>query len=160
MRRFLAGTTVIALLTAACGAGPGRPAPTPETSTLETSTPETSTPETPACDPALDRAFGAWADAGFSGSVAILRDGAFECRAAYGMADAGAHRPNTPGTVFSLGSVTKAVTAAAILRLAAAGRLSLGDRVGEVAWIRRTWHAAVKDGGRRRLTSSFVEVRY
>ncbi|WP_283246755.1 serine hydrolase [Microbispora sp. H10836] len=112
-----AGLTVAALLTTACGAGPGRAA---------------RTPGAPACDPALDRAFGAWADTGFSGSVAILRDGAFECRAAYGMADAGARRPNTPGTVFSIGSVTKTVTAAAILRLADEGKLSLDDRVGAI----------------------------
>ncbi|MEV4461222.1 serine hydrolase domain-containing protein, partial [Microbispora sp. NPDC049633] len=112
-----AGLTVAALLTTACGAGPGRAA---------------RTPGAPACDPALDRAFGAWAAAGFSGSVAILRDGVFECRAAYGMADTGARRPNTPGTVFSIGSVTKTVTAAAILRLADEGRLSLDDRVGAI----------------------------
>ncbi|KAA9373381.1 serine hydrolase [Microbispora cellulosiformans] len=121
MRRFFAGfpagLTAVALLLTACGAEPTRPARTPEAS---------------ACDPALGRAFGAWAEAGFSGSVAILRDGAFECRAAYGMADTGAHRPNTPGTVFSIGSVTKAVTAAAILRLADEGRLSLDDRVGAI----------------------------
>ncbi|WP_182887584.1 serine hydrolase domain-containing protein [Microbispora sp. H10885] len=121
MRRLLvglpAGLTVASLLLTACGAGPGRPA---------------RTPEAPACAPALDRAFKAWAGAGFSGSVAILRDGAFECRAAYGTADVAAHRPNTPGTVFSIGSVTKAVTAAAILRLADEGRLSLDDRVGAI----------------------------
>ncbi|MEU8276513.1 serine hydrolase [Microbispora bryophytorum] len=120
MRRFLAGTTLIALLTAACAAGPARPARPARTSGA------------PACDPALDAAFAAWAAAGFSGSIAILRDGAFECRAAYGRADVTAGRPNTPETVFSIGSVTKAVTAAAILRLADEGKLSIDDRVGRI----------------------------
>ncbi|MEU8178578.1 serine hydrolase [Microbispora hainanensis] len=118
MRRFLAGSTVIALLTAACAAGPGRP--------------PARTSGAPACDPRMDAAFTAWAAAGFSGSIAILKDGEFECRAAYGMADVAAHRPNTPETVFSIGSVTKAVTAAAILRLADEGKLSLDDRVGKI----------------------------
>lgn len=37
-----------------------------------------------ACDPGLDRAFRAWPDAGFSGSIAVSTGGGFDCLAAYG----------------------------------------------------------------------------
>ncbi|MEU8386474.1 serine hydrolase domain-containing protein, partial [Streptosporangium sp. NPDC048865] len=84
------------------------------------------------CDPRLDTAFRAWAAAGFSGSVTILRGGTAECLAAYGTADDTTGRPNTPETVFSLGSVTKAFTAAAVFALVEEGRLSLDDRAGEI----------------------------
>ncbi|MBP2708662.1 beta-lactamase family protein [Microbispora sp. RL4-1S] len=124
MRGLLTGLTVAALLTAACGTGAGREG----TAARPAGTPRTAA--TAACAPGIENALRAWAGAGFSGSIAILRDGAIECRAAYGMADVAEGRPNTSGTVFSIGSVTKAVTAAAILRLADEGRLSLDDRVG------------------------------
>jgi CubicO group peptidase (beta-lactamase class C family) len=82
------------------------------------------------CAPELDAALGAWARAGFSGSVAVSTDGRLECAAGYGSADDAAGEPNGPGTVFSIGSVTKSVTAATVLELAAEGKLSLADRVG------------------------------
>jgi CubicO group peptidase (beta-lactamase class C family) len=90
-------------------------------------------PEIPiphSCPPALDASLSAWAAAGFSGSIAISTNGALDCQAAYG--SAGADTPNTVGTTFSIGSITKAFTAAAILRLAEDGRLSVDDRVGKV----------------------------
>ncbi|WP_053202102.1 serine hydrolase domain-containing protein [Jiangella muralis] len=80
------------------------------------------------CDAALD----AWADAGFSGSVAITTAGEPVCEAGYGAADRAADRPNTADTVFAIGSVTKAFTAAAVLGLADDGRLTLDDRVGDL----------------------------
>jgi CubicO group peptidase (beta-lactamase class C family) len=82
------------------------------------------------CDPALDAAFAAWADAGFSGTVAITRAGEPECLAAYGTADQDAGTPNTLDTVFSIGSVSKAFTAAAVVDLAESGVLALDDRAG------------------------------
>jgi CubicO group peptidase (beta-lactamase class C family) len=80
------------------------------------------------CDPAL----AAWAERGFSGAVAVLRAGAIECLAGYGEADRASGAANTGDTVFRIGSVTKAVTAAAVLDLADQGRLSLGDRAGDL----------------------------
>ncbi len=74
----------------------------------------------------------AWAEAGFSGSVAISSGGDFECLAGYGIADRATETPNTPETVFSIGSVTKAFTAAAIVDLAERGTLSLTDRAGDL----------------------------
>ena len=84
------------------------------------------------CDPALERAFAAWAAAGFSGTVSLSTAGELRCRAAYGLADQAAGRPNTVDTVFSIGSVTKAFTAAAVFHLVDEGKLSLADRAGDL----------------------------
>ncbi|MFT2016536.1 serine hydrolase domain-containing protein [Streptomyces sp. 796.1] len=84
------------------------------------------------CDPGLDKAFGAWERAGFSGTVAIARRGRFACLAGYGRAEEAAGRPHTADTVFSIGSVTKAVTAATVYRLVDDGELALDDRVGDL----------------------------
>jgi CubicO group peptidase (beta-lactamase class C family) len=84
------------------------------------------------CDPERERGLRAWAQAGFSGSIAISVAGKLECVAAYGTADRDSGRANTPGTVFSIGSITKAFTAAAILELAHDGRLSLSDPAGDL----------------------------
>ena len=86
----------------------------------------------PVCDAELDRAFRACADAGFSGSVAVTSGGEPDCVAAYGPADRDADRPNTVDTVFAIGSVSKAFTAAAVLDLVDAGRLTLSDRAGDL----------------------------
>ena len=51
---------------------------------------------------------------------------------AYGSANDATGAPNTVDTVFSIGSVTKAFTAATVLDLVAEGRLSLDDRVGRL----------------------------
>lgn len=65
-----------------------------------------------------------WGDAGFSGGVVVLEQGEVVCRAAYGR-DVGVD------SVFAIGSVSKAVTAAAVLDLIGEGELALGDRVGD-----------------------------
>ena len=82
------------------------------------------------CAPELEAALGAWARAGFSGSVAISTDGRVDCMAGYGSANDATGTPITVDTVFSIGSITKSVTAATVLDLAAKGRLGLDDRVG------------------------------
>ena len=66
----------------------------------------------------------AWGDAGFSGGVVVLEAGEVVCRAAYGR-DVGVD------SVFGIGSVSKAVTAAAVLDLVDEGKLGLDDRVGD-----------------------------
>jgi CubicO group peptidase (beta-lactamase class C family) len=86
----------------------------------------------PRCDARLDAAFSAWARAGFSGAVAISTGDRFECLAGYGAADDATGTRNTADTVYSIGSVTKAFTATAILKLAEDGKLSLDDPVGEL----------------------------
>jgi CubicO group peptidase (beta-lactamase class C family) len=86
----------------------------------------------PRCDGKLDAAFGAWARAGFSGAVAVSTGGRFECLAGYGAADDATGARNTADTVYHMGSVTKAFTATAILKLAEGGKLSLDDPVGKL----------------------------
>ncbi|MFH8990328.1 serine hydrolase domain-containing protein [Streptomyces sp. NPDC017940] len=84
------------------------------------------------CDPRMDAAFERWERAGFSGSIAVTTGGRVDCLAAYGSADDAARTPNTTDTVFSIGSVTKAVTAATVLGLVDDGRLRLDDRAGDL----------------------------
>ncbi|MFC7532989.1 serine hydrolase domain-containing protein [Actinoplanes sp. GCM10030250] len=86
----------------------------------------------PQCDEKWEAAFGAWARAGFSGAVAVATGGRFECLAGYGTADDATGARNTADTVYSIGSVSKAFTATAILQLADSGKLSLDDPVGKL----------------------------
>lgn len=83
------------------------------------------------CDLALDSAVSAWEDVGFDGVVAVV-GGERTCSAGYGAADHDNMTPNTSDTVFSIGSVTKSITAAAILDLIADGVVSADTRAGEV----------------------------
>ncbi|MEM7340286.1 MAG: serine hydrolase domain-containing protein [Actinomycetota bacterium] len=84
-----------------------------------------------ACDPSIAAALSGWEAIGFSGTVAFL-GGDRECIGAYGSADPASAEPMTVGTTFSIGSVTKSVTAAAIGRLVANGELAYDDRAGDV----------------------------
>lgn len=63
----------------------------------------------------------------FSGGVLVARDDAVVFRGAYGLADRRWSVPNRPDTQFQIGSVSKMFTAAAVMRLAEEGRLSLDD---------------------------------
>lgn len=112
-------SVLLAAALAACTAD--TPGPGPATTGAE-----------PACDRTLDAAFGAWARSGFSGSVAISTGGRFECLAGYGSANDATGTRNTPDTVFSIGSVTKAVTAATVFGLVDDGKLTLDDRAGRL----------------------------
>lgn len=68
-------------------------------------------------------------DGNFSGAVLVAKDGKVVFRKAYGLADREWRVPNTPDTRFRIGSMTKQFTAAAILKLAEQGKLSLTDPV-------------------------------
>ena len=63
-------------------------------------------------------------------AVGIVRDGRLESFAGLGAADA-AGRPVTPATVFRIGSITKTMTALAVMQLVEEGRVTLDDPVGE-----------------------------
>lgn len=86
----------------------------------------------PECPTELIEALSAWEDAGFSGSIAVSTASEFDCRAGFGEADRSDGMPNTPDTVYSIGSVSKAFTAAAVAGLVDDGRVALTDRAGDV----------------------------
>ncbi|GEP06061.1 serine hydrolase [Methylobacterium oxalidis] len=65
----------------------------------------------------------------FSGAILVAHRGQPVLRRAYGLANREWDVPNTPETRFRVGSITKQFTAAAILKLAEAGKLSLDDPV-------------------------------
>ena len=64
---------------------------------------------------------------GYSGAVIVERDGKVVLRKAYGMADREAGVAMTPDHVFTIGSITKQFTGAAILKLEMQGKLSTDD---------------------------------
>ena len=68
---------------------------------------------------------------GFSGQVLVARHGQILLHQAYGFADRSARVPLTPTTRVGVASMSKQFAAAAVLRLEADGRLSLGDSLGK-----------------------------
>lgn len=71
------------------------------------------------------------AEGRFAGVVLVARDGRPLLRKAYGSADRERGIAHTPETPFMIMSVSKQFTAALILRLVAAGKLRLDDRVSQ-----------------------------
>jgi CubicO group peptidase (beta-lactamase class C family) len=67
---------------------------------------------------------------GFSGGLAVVRAGETVLLKGYGQADRERGAPMAPDAVFSLGSITKPFTAAAILRLQELGQLKTSDAIG------------------------------
>jgi CubicO group peptidase (beta-lactamase class C family) len=65
----------------------------------------------------------------FSGNVLIAQNGKIVFQKSYGYADKDRNTKNDAGTLFNLASVTKTITATAILKLHDEGKLSLYDRV-------------------------------
>jgi len=66
---------------------------------------------------------------GFSGVALVAKNDEVILRKAYGPADRSTKRPATVETPFTIGSITKQFTAAAIMKLQAQGRLDVADRV-------------------------------
>ena len=65
----------------------------------------------------------------FSGSVLLARAGRPLFRKGYGLANQELDVPNTPETVFRVGSITKAFTATAVMMLQERGKLRVDDRI-------------------------------
>lgn len=84
---------------------------------------------------AFDRAFRSFiaADSVVGGSALLVRDGRIIARTDIGLADRGRNQPIDSATIFHWGSITKTLTAAAIMQLRDRGLLSLDDPV--VKWV-------------------------
>jgi len=79
---------------------------------------------------ALDRELRRFADSGFSGTVLVAVGGEVVLEQGYGLADRERRIAATADTRYALAGFTKSFTAAAVLRLAERGLLSLTDPVG------------------------------
>lgn len=66
----------------------------------------------------------------FSGTVLVAQGDRVLLRAGVGLADRGTRTAMTPETMLNIGSITKAFTQVAILRLAQEGKLALDDPIG------------------------------
>ena len=92
----------------------------------------TSVEQDTAVEPsAAERILAAAVDDGFVGQVLVVVNGEVVLHEEYGLADAESGVPIDTSTVFAIGSVTKAFTRAAILKLAEEERLSLSDPISQ-----------------------------
>ena len=66
---------------------------------------------------------------GFSGVVLVSKRGEIILSKGYGWADRENKIPNSPSTVFNIGSVTKQFTASAILKLVEQGKIKTSDKI-------------------------------
>lgn len=66
---------------------------------------------------------------GFSGVVLVAKHGEVILSKGYGWADRKNKIPNSPATVFNIGSVTKQFTASAILKLVEQGKIKTSDKI-------------------------------
>ena len=136
-------TVGLVWLSAACSSRPAvTPTATPippavvtavqaTTSTLVSPTPTLAEDTADAPETAVIEAFLATAFEGepFRGAVLVARQGEVILRRGYGLADAEHGIANAPETRFRLGSVTKPITALAVLTLQAAGKLAVQQSV-------------------------------
>lgn len=77
----------------------------------------------------IDQLFGGWGTQSPGGVLLVSRGGRVLYEKAYGMSDLEHDVINTPQTVFEAGSVSKQVTAAAVLLLVRQGKISLQDDI-------------------------------
>lgn len=75
----------------------------------------------------IDPFMRAAAEAGFYGSLLVIRDGKALIDTGYGLRDRELKLPNTSTTVHAIGSITKQFTAACILKLQEMGKLNVHD---------------------------------
>lgn len=68
---------------------------------------------------------------GYAGSVLVAQKGTILIEKGYGFADRATQKPETAETIFSVGSITKQFTAAAIMRLVADEKLKTSDKLSQ-----------------------------
>ncbi len=73
----------------------------------------------------IDAVLAAAVPSGFGGAVLVEKNGEIVLKAGYGFADRQAKTPFTVDTIAQIGSITKSMTAIAILQLAEEGKLDL-----------------------------------
>lgn len=77
----------------------------------------------------------------FRGAALLARNREVLLRDACGLASEESDIPNTPTTIFRIGSITKTFTVAAILRLVDAGAIDLGANIGmSLEELPETWN--------------------
>lgn len=131
--QFLVRLTII-LLTSGCVSP--TPGPPPRLSVTPTATTQPTTAPTPSQTTQtqlvlnIDEFVTALVEQEqFSGSLLVARDGQVLISKGYGLANVELEVPNTPGTKFRLGSMTKQFTALAILQLQQQGKLNVQDPI-------------------------------
>jgi len=78
----------------------------------------------------IDALFRSYIDDSSPGaSVILMKDGVVVLRSGYGLANLEHRVASSPETVYRIGSITKQFTAAAIMQLADAGKLSIDDEI-------------------------------
>ena len=75
----------------------------------------------------IDNYLTAGTNNGFSGAISVMKNGELIISKGYGMANKDTNTANNSNTIFDIGSNTKQFTAAAILKLAEQGKLSVTD---------------------------------
>ncbi len=78
-------------------------------------------------------------------AIAVTDHGRLVYAKGFGLADVGEHQPVQPGSLFRIASISKPITAVAILQLVEQGQLSLDDRVLDVL----DYSKAIDDAGDR-----------
>jgi len=78
------------------------------------------------------------------GSLAIAVDGQIKLARGYGYADRDAKQPVEPSSLFRVASVSKPITAVAVLKLADEGKLKLDDKIVDVL---KLWQVGVPPSG-------------
>lgn len=121
-RRTVAALAIVAL--AACGSNPGEPTPpnvpgTPDAMPIS----GTAVPGMASVDSVISALMARWDIPG--GAVGIVRDGRLVYARGFGYADVASQEVTAPDDLFRIASVSKPLTAVAILRLVEEGRLSL-----------------------------------
>lgn len=121
----IARVALYGILALACGSGPTEGAGTPVQPTAIPIT-GTAVPELASFDRVVTDLMRKWGIPG--GSIAVVKDGRLVLARGYGYADVETKESVAPDALFRIASVSKPVTAAAVLRLAEQGRINLDAR--------------------------------
>lgn len=124
-RWSLVGSVVLLGVAAAHGRTPPAPTPVSAQAAAQPEPWELAEIHGGPVDEYLDRA----TRYGFAGAALVARDGKVLVARGYGLAERDGEVPNTAGTRFDIGSISKQFTAAAILRLEMQGKLRVDDPV-------------------------------